>query len=476
MYSRTFGYNFFSTNSYSFLLLIIPISLPIVLGIVLALFLSYTWMIATIAYYLLLLAVGYWIRNHRESLVIDETGITLKKLSGNIEEFISWSDFGGMRRKMSKDRASGIGIIRTKNNPDEQTNGLSRTIFIQTTLGPVAGSKVDVIKAIESGIDCYVNHKRSSAYGFDEDADSLKLLKIGTCLLFVLFAIGCIYFAYQYEGINSVIHQELINHSLINGANFSGSVLSTILVYTLIFSGLAMVILFPSALMSRLFKHTAGIAGAALALLIMSYFLIIPDQKTLFKNCHDLSFQPADTVTTVVDRVYSGKSSKYTSFHIDYDGTNYKIETDYVEGAAKNMPMRVVVQKGSLNIPVITMIEIKHDDFYWKRHILGDAFNDMAYEYASSGDLQQALTTIEKAIATDSTIANYYDSKGEFLLRNGDKDGAARMWMKVITLDSHFGDNNNSWLQKRLIKLGILKTSRLKKLQEEVEASGLLDD
>jgi len=82
--------------------------------------------------------------------------------------------------------------------------------------------------------------------------------------------------------------------------------------------------------------------------------------------------------------------------------------------------------------------------------------------YADAGDLQMALATIDKAIATDPTEANYYDSKGEFLLRSGDKEEAVKMWMKVESLDPNFTDTHYSWLYEQLVELGILKPMRRK--------------
>ena len=108
------------------------------------------------------------------------------------------------------------------------------------------------------------------------------------------------------------------------------------------------------------------------------------------------------------------------------------------------------------------MVEIGGKDFHWKRNFIGDVYNNLAYQYAEDGDLHRALETIEKAITIDSTIANYYDSKGEFLLRNGDNNGAVRMWMKFVTLDPYFVNDNNSWLQNQLMNLGLISIPRQK--------------
>ena len=462
-YSKTFGYNIFSGNSVLFFITI----LPIMAGAILAVLLSYLWMALTMAYYLLLLCAGYWIRNHRKSLIIDQSGITLTKLSGDIE-FVSWSDVGGFHsvtKGSGKSQKHGIGIVDANSNSnvslsEDYDNG-PYIMFIETCHGIIADRKDVIIKAVENGIDCYVHHKGIITHDFTDDIESQNLWKTGISILLVLFALMCVYFIYQYENIHSTLYEELIEHSLINGRNYSNSFISKFGYYLFPITGVIMVFYFPTSLICYQFKRAVCFLAATLILLLTGYFLIIPEQKRFSDNCHDLVFHHADTVTTVVNNLHSGKGGDYTSFDIEYGSIDYRVRTYHAKGATKGMPMRIVVQKGSSNIPVITMVEITDNDYHWKRNILGDTYNEQAYQYAKDGDLNSALKTIDKAIATDSTIANYYDSKGEFLLRNGDKDGAALMWMKVITIDPHFVDNNNSWLQKQLINLGILAPSRL---------------
>ena len=470
MYSKTFGYNFFTGSSILFWLA----TLPVAAGVFLSIIFNYTWMVPTMVYYFLLLAAGYWVRNHRASLIIDETGITLYDLSGNVTDYIEWEEVGHVHtdvtRGFGKNKVKGIEIVKIETDTDaslssddddddfDDDDDDERTMFIQTSFGKIAACKADIVKAIESGIDCYVHHKRKRTFRFDNDSESLNSMRAGIGVLLVSFAIGCVFLAYQYGNLYPAFYEELIAHSLMDGSNTSGSFISTLVCYALPIIGLIMLYGFPSSLMIGQVKRALILAAVSLALLAIGYFLIIPKQQKLFQNCRDLNFQHPDTVTTVVSRLHTGKGGNYMSFRITYDGSDYEVKTRYVKDADEGMPMRVVVQKGSLDIPVVTMIEIKYSYFYWKYHILGDTYNEMAYFHADNGDLQQALNTIDIAIATDSTIANYYDSKGEFLLRNGYKDEAARMWEKVITLDPFFLLNHHSWLNKELTKLGISTT------------------
>lgn len=76
------------------------------------------------------------------------------------------------------------------------------------------------------------------------------------------------------------------------------------------------------------------------------------------------------------------------------------------------------------------------------KEVTADAFNELSYVYANEGKYEKAIETIDKAIVLDSTIANYYDSKGEHLYRMGKKDEAMKMWQKVMSLDPDFAKQN----------------------------------
>ena len=81
---------------------------------------------------------------------------------------------------------------------------------------------------------------------------------------------------------------------------------------------------------------------------------------------------------------------------------------------------------------------------------LAKGCNALAYEYARAGDHDRALETIDRAINLQPREANYYDSKGEILLLQGDQRGAKRMWKKVLRMDPDFLSNYDSELYKQL--------------------------
>ena len=69
---------------------------------------------------------------------------------------------------------------------------------------------------------------------------------------------------------------------------------------------------------------------------------------------------------------------------------------------------------------------------------LSHAYNQKAYDYVQNEDYDDALSVIEKAIALMPEVADYYDSKGEILLKLGDAQGALEMWHKVLELEPEF--------------------------------------
>lgn len=79
-----------------------------------------------------------------------------------------------------------------------------------------------------------------------------------------------------------------------------------------------------------------------------------------------------------------------------------------------------------------------------------DAMNQMSYTYARRHQYEKAIAIIDSAIAVLPMEANLYDSKGEHLYRSGDKEGAEKMWKRVIELDPQFNKSHSSDLYRLL--------------------------
>lgn len=87
--------------------------------------------------------------------------------------------------------------------------------------------------------------------------------------------------------------------------------------------------------------------------------------------------------------------------------------------------------------------------------------NQIAYDQADLKEWKNAHKAIDKAIELDPQEANYYDSKGEILLKeDGEKylGEALRLWKKAIQLNPNFLDEHpKSNLYKELKKKGLVK-------------------
>lgn len=79
-----------------------------------------------------------------------------------------------------------------------------------------------------------------------------------------------------------------------------------------------------------------------------------------------------------------------------------------------------------------------------------DAMNQMSYVYAGRGKYRKAIEIIDSAIVVAPQEANLYDSKGEHLYKYGDREGAKKMWERVVELDPQFMENHNSELYRLL--------------------------
>lgn len=95
-------------------------------------------------------------------------------------------------------------------------------------------------------------------------------------------------------------------------------------------------------------------------------------------------------------------------------------------------------------------------DFILKEE--SERINLLAYEFAKEKRYQEAMATIDFAIKLRPEYANYYDSRGEFLLLQGKKQDALIMWKKVTELNPYFLDAypNGTKLSNGLKKLKLI--------------------
>lgn len=93
------------------------------------------------------------------------------------------------------------------------------------------------------------------------------------------------------------------------------------------------------------------------------------------------------------------------------------------------------------------------------RSYLGKCYNSKSYEFAEVSDFVNAHATIDKAITLMPENADFYDSKGEFLLMQGQNEEALKMWEKVLELNPNILDRypNGTNLSNGLKKLGLIE-------------------
>ena len=90
---------------------------------------------------------------------------------------------------------------------------------------------------------------------------------------------------------------------------------------------------------------------------------------------------------------------------------------------------------------------------------LAECYNSKAYEYANESDFANAYISIDEAISLLPNNANFYDSKGEILLMQGNSEEALEMWKKVLELNPDFLNNypDGTNLSNGLKELGLIE-------------------
>ena len=93
------------------------------------------------------------------------------------------------------------------------------------------------------------------------------------------------------------------------------------------------------------------------------------------------------------------------------------------------------------------------------RFDLAMTLNNYSLTYSANQKFDEAIEAIDKAISLFSTIADFYDSKGEILLIQGKNQEALSMWKKVLDLNPDFLKDNpdGTNLSNGLKKLGLIE-------------------
>lgn len=120
---------------------------------------------------------------------------------------------------------------------------------------------------------------------------------------------------------------------------------------------------------------------------------------------------------------------------------------------------------------IIDMIPANDDILRMVKENDDKVLNKMVYEFAKMPNFDLAMGCIEKAIFLSPLKANYYDSRGEILLKQGKEQEAKQMWEKVIKLDPDFLSNyeRGSELYLQLLTKGLIT-------DKEEQPDGVVDE
>lgn len=205
--------------------------------------------------------------------------------------------------------------------------------------------------------------------------------------------------------------------------------------------------------------YISFLSGLSVITLIPFLLSPLPLKRKVYLNCFEPIENPIETVEAKIIekchpiRTRSVSKDYILTFEYKYEGRiktlDWHIESrsDYyrfAEDVSKGMTATLKLQKGARGLPILCNVAVPEAGRVL--YLMGDAYNSLSYKYFDRGEINKALETIDKAIAIEPDVANYYDSKGEFLYRKGDKAGAMKMWEKVISLDPDFPKKQNSQL------------------------------
>lgn len=416
-----------------------------------------------------------FVLSKRHFLVINKEGISLNYMFRR-REFVSWDTIDGfMYLEMGKNNKGWV--ITYKEDAEVEQDACA--LFIPEN--NVSTTKETINEALNRGFQENVWHRNEYQDSFN---NSVKINK--GVFVFYALCIVCIAFATSYFYLDHIWTpsnlRPIMEWTLVGGEQFNVNAhLIFIFIPWMVLGGFFMFIplFIPLHILKKeqtgSLKAKPGclwLCGVLIVgiLLAASYSLL--RKRKVYLNCSEPITNPIETVDAKVKRNgYESHRDPYyhyyffVDFDLTYEGGKYKVRlsksvkyeniNDVLKGKAitpknayKGMPAVVKLQKGARGLPIVHEVAIP--EIGWSVNLLGEAYNKISYEYLKKGQIDKAIETIDKAIALAPNVANYYDSKGEFLFRKGDKEGALEMWIKVISLDPDFDQKHDSYLSRQM--------------------------
>lgn len=453
-----FGFNVFSFNG--------PYLYPVLLVIGMMLLCMASTFYYGIAYMLVVLIVGF-VLSRRPFLTIGRDGITLNYLYVGKEQ-VGWDQAGSFRYDRPVDwlpwsmfKVKGWAIVRKyvtrKGRKLDALNPISCVLFIPATC--VAGSREEVEAALDRAFAYYVKRKRPRQAPV-APVGKWSGSMVGTGVLFLVWCFVNAYMLYLYYHWMPQEWEPVMKLTLVGGERFDGGGFWTYLVW--VFVVLLTLLFVPHyVVVRRYFKKVslALAAGICWALFVASTAL--SERHEVFLNCSEPFSSPVAKLHTTV-RSHQGE---VMTFSLSFGGKDYRVQIPSAEGVREGMPVGIqLLRQGARGLPIISRVEIPQAR--WTDNSLGDAYSKVSRIYANKKQYREAIETIEKAIKLFPDEAVYYDLKGEYLYRNGEKDRAREMRTKCLILDPDFDEKHKSRLR---MLLGSISSDDIKKINMELE-------
>ena len=389
----------------------------------------------------------------RSFLIINSEGLTFNYLLGK-HVFFSWDKIEKVEYTEEKKKRIGWEVLYKQDDDRNGNPNKTCTLFIPND--QVAASNETVTNALKRGFQEYKCHERQHQDSFednvirDEQATGIVIISV----VWIVFNLFYFYLDHLLAPINL---EPIMECTFVSGERFNTDPSLFISIPWVI------VFIFILSIPFILYKEKAKYVWplrifTIYSLVVMLYCL--PEKRKVYLNSFEPITNPIETIEAQVtkkdcefnrhaeaDRRYK----YYIDFGITYEGKDYKFrQYEYVKDAYEGMPVLIKLQEGARGLPIIQEVAIP--EIGWSVNLLGVAYNKISYEYLEKGQIDKAIETIDKAIALDPNVANYYDSKGEFLFRKGDKKGALEMWIKVISLEPDFDQKHDSYLSRQMYK------------------------
>ena len=308
-----------------------------------------------ITYWVVVLTVSF-ILSRRIYLTIDSKGISLHRAFG-LDQHVTW-DNCGCYKLINNGQETGIGIANRnyiESAPPGDYSKKAFALFINTD-NILNGDEVE--QAIREGFDFYV-HNKSVSIRYEE-SNKARFCWRATCrILISILAVCYICFCYTYTDMMPDNLDLSMRYTLLNGGTYGDTTSSYSIGLYEIAGFIVYILLFLIPIFWSGGYYRTLIISLTATLLFIGYTakLLIPERMMVYQNCSETIVHPIEKVNTVVSFNESGRAAHMSCF-VNYEGKEYLIQSNYVEGGEINDSVLLYIQKGAKDIPIVRDIVI----------------------------------------------------------------------------------------------------------------------